>query len=325
MEDNFSTHTKIDENLTADEEVFISYSRVDKEFVGKIIRVLKSNGYSVWVDTESILPTSIWSSSIVNAIDNAAATIFVITDASLKSVECKKELDYAFEHGKKIIPLIIQNPGGLTLPEPLNSIQGIVWNTQSEEQANIDKIIAAIKLNLDWYNWHAGTLEQSQYWNKQSKNKHLLMQYHLLKIGNAIGYDVIAASNDRSKNCHGQSFSFISLQNFPKITAEKEVLNTIQLIDVLWFQKGTNRVIAAFEVEKSTSIYSGILRLADLSYSIADGDEVLYLVFPDSRERDVRLQSTRPAIRINNVPMKYIVFSDLHNHCDALCKFGYSK
>ena len=54
MEDNFSTHTKIEENLTADEEVFISYSRVDKEFVGKIIRVLKSNGYSVWVDTESI-------------------------------------------------------------------------------------------------------------------------------------------------------------------------------------------------------------------------------------------------------------------------------
>ena len=103
------------------------------------------------------------------------------------------------------------------------------------------------------------------------------------------------------------------------------MLNTIQLIDVLWFQKGTNRVIVAFEVEKSTSIYSGILRLADLSYSIADGDEVLYLVFPDSRERDVRLQSTRPAIRINNVPMKYIVFSDLHNHCDALCKFGYSK
>ena len=83
MEDNFSTHTKIEENLTADEEVFVSYSRVDKVFVGKIIRVLKRNGYSVWVDTESILPTSIWSSSIVNAINNAAATIFVITDASL--------------------------------------------------------------------------------------------------------------------------------------------------------------------------------------------------------------------------------------------------
>ena len=56
---------------------------------------------------------------------------------------------------------------------------------------------------------------------KEDDNLHTQMQYHLLKIGNAKGYDVIAASNDRSKNCHGQSFSFISLQNFPKIIAEK--------------------------------------------------------------------------------------------------------
>jgi type II restriction enzyme len=157
---------------------------------------------------------------------------------------------------------------------------------------------------------------------KEDENLHTEMQYHLLKIGNALGYDVIAASNDRSRNCQGQSFSFISVQNFPTITAEKEVLNTIQLIDVLWFEKGTSNVIAAFEVEKSTSIYSGILRLADLSYSIADGDEVFYLVVPDSREKDVRLQLSRPAIRINNIPMKYIVFSELRQHCDALCKFG---
>ena len=37
------------------------------------------------------------------------------------------------------------------------------------------------------------------------------MQYHLLKIGNALGYDVIAASNDRSKSHSGNSFSFMSL------------------------------------------------------------------------------------------------------------------
>jgi type II restriction enzyme len=157
---------------------------------------------------------------------------------------------------------------------------------------------------------------------KEDEHLHTEMQYHLLKIGNALGYDVIAASNDRSRNCHGQSFSFISLQSFPTIEVEKDILSTIQLIDVLWFEKGTSNVIAAFEVEKSTSIYSGILRLADLSYSIAGSDKVFYLVVPDSREKDVRLQLSRPAIKINNIPMKYIVFSELRQHCDALCKFG---
>ena len=37
---------------------------------------------------------------------------------------------------------------------------------------------------------------------------------------------------------------------------------TIELIDILWL-KG-NSIIAAFEVESTTSIYSGLLRMSDL-------------------------------------------------------------
>lgn len=166
--------------------------------------------------------------------------------------------------------------------------------------------------------------QESVQQEKDEENLHTEMQYHLLKIGNALGYDVIAASNDRSRSHCGNSFSFMSLQQFPEINLDKETLNTVKLIDVLWFQKGTNNVIAAFEVEKSTSIYSGILRLADLSYTIADGDEVFYPIVPDKRKKDVCLQLSRPAIKQNNVVIKYILFSELRSHCDALCKFGES-
>lgn len=157
---------------------------------------------------------------------------------------------------------------------------------------------------------------------KEEENLHTEMQYHLLKIGTSLGYDVIAASNDRSKCYVGNNFSFISLSSFPQFDLDKETLNTVKLIDVLWFEKGTNNVIAAFEVEKSTSIYSGILRLTDLSYTIADGDEVFYLIVPDKREKDVVLQLSRPAINKSKTIIKYILFSDLRQHCDALCKFG---
>ncbi|MCW3089385.1 MAG: hypothetical protein JWP81_454 [Ferruginibacter sp.] len=157
---------------------------------------------------------------------------------------------------------------------------------------------------------------------KEEENLHTEMQYHLLKIGNALGYDVVAASNDRSRSHCGNSFSFMSLQEFPEINLAIDTLNTVKLIDVLWFQKGTNNVIAAFEVEKSTSIYSGILRLTDLSYSIAAGNEVFYLIVPDKREKDVCLQLCRPAIKQNKVTIRYILFSELRSNCDALCRFG---
>ncbi len=158
--------------------------------------------------------------------------------------------------------------------------------------------------------------------DKAEENLHSEMQYHLLKIGAALGYDVICANNDKSKSFNGTNFSFLCLQDFPMMNTDKNTQSTIKLIDILWFQKGTNNIIGAFEVEKSTSIYSGILRLTDLAYTIADGDEVFYIIIPDSREKDVRIQLCRPSIKNINVPINYILFSDLRQHCDALCKFG---
>ena len=158
----------------------------------------------------------------------------------------------------------------------------------------------------------------------QEEDLHTEMQHHLLKIGNALGYDVICAINDKSKSYDQSNFASFCLADFPQMNTDKDTQRTIKSIDVLWFQKGTNNIIGAFEVEKSTSIYSGILRMTDLAYSIADGDEVFYIIVPDVREKDVRMQLSRPSIKNIRVPINYILFSDLHRHCDALCKFGES-
>ncbi len=160
---------------------------------------------------------------------------------------------------------------------------------------------------------------------KEQENLHTEMQYHLLSIGHSLGYDVISASNDRAKCHNGNNFSFISLPEFPEINIEKDTFNTINLIDVVWFEKGTNKIVSAFEVEKSTSIYSGILRLTDLYYSFTQNPSTLFLIIPEKREKEVIIQLSRPAIRSSNIQIHYILFSDLKQHCDAICKFGESK
>ncbi|WP_445734472.1 hypothetical protein [Mariniflexile sp.] len=157
---------------------------------------------------------------------------------------------------------------------------------------------------------------------KQEEKFHDEMQYHLLKIGISLGFDVTPASNDKSKSFGGHSFSFISMHTFPELPCDKETQTTIKLIDVLWFEKGTNNIVGAFEVEKSTSIYSGILRLSDLYFSISDGDEVFYIIIPNHREKEVVHQLNRPVIKNSKMHIKYILFSELRAHCDAICKFG---
>ncbi|VAX15166.1 Putative type II restriction enzyme NmeDIP (Endonuclease NmeDIP) (R.NmeDIP) [hydrothermal vent metagenome] len=159
----------------------------------------------------------------------------------------------------------------------------------------------------------------------KQENLHTEMQFHLLKIGDSLGYDVISASNDRSKCHNGNNFSSISLSEFPTLNVDNDTFKTIALIDAVWFEKGANNITCAFEVEKSTSIYSGILRLKDLFYSFPDNQSTLYLIIPDNREKEVILQLSRPSFRKGEVAIHYILFSELKQHCDSICKFGEDK
>jgi type II restriction enzyme len=157
----------------------------------------------------------------------------------------------------------------------------------------------------------------------KEEQSHTEMQYRLVKIGKALGYDVIVAANDRSRSYDGESFSFHCLCNLPALPVDSDIASTIGLIDVLWFEASTNKIVCAFEVEKSTSIYSGILRLSDLAISLPQADMLICLVAPNGREKEVVAQLIRPAFAGANSPkLSYILFNDLRAHCDSICRLG---
>ncbi|MDQ0193789.1 hypothetical protein [Paenibacillus wynnii] len=150
------------------------------------------------------------------------------------------------------------------------------------------------------------------------------MQFYLATLGKALGYKVWVAQNDHKREWKQQSLGPLSIPSLPELKVPKSVADTISFIDVIWLDD-LNNIISAFEVEKSTSIYSGILRLHDLSLSLANQDAQLYLICPDSRVKEVQAQLVRPSLQQEKVHnISYILFSDLRCHCDAMCKFGNS-
>lgn len=152
---------------------------------------------------------------------------------------------------------------------------------------------------------------------------HTKVQYQLAKLGLALGYDVFVARNDRSTVCQGETLGYLSLPCLPDLGLPADVRNTVELIDVLWFYRGEPRVVCAFEVEKSTSIYSGILRLTDMALSLPGKEEHLYLVAPRSREREILDQLKRPMFqRPDEFQISYLFAEDLDRHFDSLCRLG---
>ena len=73
-------------------------------------------------------------------------------------------------------------------------------------------------------------------------------------------------------------------------------MKTIEQIDVLWL-KGRS-IVRAFEVEHTTSVYSGILRMADLLAMQPNLKIKLHIVAPTARREKVFQEIRRPVFAL---------------------------
>lgn len=163
--------------------------------------------------------------------------------------------------------------------------------------------------------------------DEREASEHTQVQHALIRIGRALSCDVFVASNDRHRVCHGDDFSLLTLPELPDLGLAREVRDTVELIDVLWLDSGHSRFACAFEVEQSTSIYSGILRMKDLALSLTDCDGHFYLVAPEAREREVMAQMARPAPHSpgQDFQLGCLPSGELRAQCEAMCRFGIDR
>ncbi|MBS2132138.1 type II restriction endonuclease (plasmid) [Burkholderia thailandensis] len=158
--------------------------------------------------------------------------------------------------------------------------------------------------------------------NRQQDATHTEVQGWLRDLGHALGFRVWIATNDRSRPYDGGKLADGCLAELPA-SLNINGADTVPLIDVIWLGSDES-VAAAFEVEHTTSIYSGIVRLLDLALgSVTSAQRHLYLVAPDAREDDVRSQLARPAFsRVSELGIKYLPYGALKEHRASIERFG---
>ena len=95
---------------------------------------------------------------------------------------------------------------------------------------------------------------------------------------------------------------------------------TIELIDVLWLQG--DAIIAAFEVEHTTAIYSGLLRMSDLVSMQPNIKIDLFMVAPDERREKVAYEINRPTFARLKPPLpkicRFIPYSELKKEIEQI-------
>jgi predicted RNA-binding protein len=150
----------------------------------------------------------------------------------------------------------------------------------------------------------------------QEATAHTEIQWRLLRLGSDMGLDVWVARNDRNREYDGQLFSAMPrLKSALPNQFEEATNRTVELIDVLWLRG--NAFVAAFEIECTTSIYSGLLRMSDLLTMQPNLTIPLYPVAPDERRNKVLSEVNRPTFSRLSPPLKrvcrYLAFSVLRD------------
>lgn len=153
---------------------------------------------------------------------------------------------------------------------------------------------------------------------------HTEIQWLLLKLGNDMGLDVWAARNDRGRSYNGISFASLPrMQHRIPVRFGQASARTIELIDVLWLRG--NSIVAAFEIESTTQVFSGLLRMSDLLAEQPNINIPLFIVAPSERYSKVISEVNRPTFRRLEPPMpercRFIAFEALRQQLTAAQSF----
>jgi hypothetical protein len=121
---------------------------------------------------------------------------------------------------------------------------------------------------------------------------HVKMQWKLARLGLKAGERVWIPAGDQSRL--RKQFQFGDFD--PEFAAGIDLPHSyIENIDVVW--KKEFRIGAAYEIENSTSIYSGLLRFADLNILAPNTLYPMFVVAPAERKNRVREQLRRPTFK----------------------------
>lgn len=110
---------------------FINYSTVNKEFTTKFVKSLRAGGYPVWFDLLDLPAGSRRDDEVEKALRECSIFVTILTPESIASENVKGEIDYAIDHDKRILPVLLE---ACDVPLRLRHFQYVDFTTQSFDE-----------------------------------------------------------------------------------------------------------------------------------------------------------------------------------------------
>ena len=132
--------------MAAPAEVFVSYSRNDKDRVLELSGKLRAAGVSLWLDTSGIDGATLWGEQIVNALESAKVLLLIVSESAVRSDNVAKEVMLVSERKGHILPVHLEpTPIPPSLKYQLAGIQHVEYFDPAHSDESLKAILRALE------------------------------------------------------------------------------------------------------------------------------------------------------------------------------------
>lgn len=139
-------------------------------------------------------------------------------------------------------------------------------------------------------------VEEEEESDNESVRESMQIQAMIAKIGTMMGYSIWLPKADRGRVLRAWKAEPGELLDHLPLGYDPTTMKTVEQIDVIWLRKRS--IIRAFEVEHTTSVYSGLLRMADLVALQPNINIKLHIVAPVEKREKVLQEIRRPVFSL---------------------------
>lgn len=158
------------------DDVFISYSRRDKEFVQQLVTRLEADKRDVWVDFEDIPFASDWWEEVRKGIESSRVFVFTISPHSLESDVCGLEINHAVQNRKRMIPILYREAKDIPLPSNISHLNWIDFSQEERFEEAVRKLLETVDTDLESNQRQTRLLLLAKEWEKHSHSNSLLLR-----------------------------------------------------------------------------------------------------------------------------------------------------
>lgn len=282
-------------------DIFVSYSRRDKEFVQVLNDALSKSHYDTWIDWRNIPPTADWWQEIEAGIEAAHTFICVISADYVASRVCREEVDHATKHNKRIVPIIRRSDFSQEdLHETLAHINWVLFQKEDEFSEAFKKLVEVINTDLSHNKTHTSLQVSALKWDRKRRDRSQLIRGG--ELDEAEQWLIKSSVGKEPKPTKLQS-EFVAASRKAANRQQRVIIGALSLLLVLtglsgfaaWQWGRTNQALAA-EREIRNELQIALERLEQAQRAQKEADQQTQIASAEARAALAKAQQQQRQI-----------------------------